>query len=254
MTDKPETRVVLHQTVLHPSKIPALQKLATVYTSDRAYRIYTPPDVEGNVLQWITLPWHLTVVQMIDGSNESDEEVPEAVKTSVLNILGHELQNRGARAAGFHPDEIHRTALICLKGHVVSYDGFPPEMKGFCKKCGAPCIDECSHCTQPIHGVQMVRTSTYYKAPLYCHGCGRPYPWMDDRLRTIRRVLDHNKRLSTEEKSDLLNDLEYVISDPSADLVPMKKSLINIALEKAPEIRQSIENVLGIALGTVFKP
>jgi len=69
-------------------------------------------------------------------------------------------------------------ARICLKGHLitVSLKNFP-DAENFCKKCGAKGIDNCINCNAEIEGV-----SSYffgYTIPLFCHSCGKPYPWAD---------------------------------------------------------------------------
>jgi hypothetical protein len=56
---------------------------------------------------------------------------------------------------------------------------------------------------------------------------------MEDRLRTARELLDHDDKLSLEEREELWGLLRYVMSDPKSDLVPAKKKLIEINLGKA---------------------
>jgi hypothetical protein len=64
---------------------------------------------------------------------------------------------------------------------------------------------------------------------------------MEDRLQTARRLLYHDDKLSYEEREELWDDLQYVMSDPKADLVPAKKKLIQINLAKAGEaVRETI--------------
>jgi hypothetical protein len=58
---------------------------------------------------------------------------------------------------------------------------------------------------------------------------------MEDRLKTARDLLYHDGKLSIDERNELWPDLEYVMSDPKADLAPAKKKLIEIKLGKATE-------------------
>ncbi len=63
---------------------------------------------------------------------------------------------------------------------------------------------------------------------------------MEDKLQTARRLLDHDDKLSYEEREELWNDLQYVMSDPKADLVPAKKKLIEINLAKAGAVLKDV--------------
>jgi hypothetical protein len=76
---------------------------------------------------------------------------------------------------------------------------------------------------------------TGYDPPSYCHGCGRAYPWMQERLATAKDLLDHDDKLLLEDRERLWGLLQYVMSDPKSDLAPAKRKLIDIDLEKAKE-------------------
>ncbi len=137
------------------------------------------------------------------------------------------------RDEGEHPDGIHCCAQICTRGHVQHCDGMPFRVNAHCKKCGAACIDACSKCKEPIHGSEIYSSAASYVRPDFCHGCGQPYPWMEDRLTTARELLYHDDKLSLEDRNALWDDLQFVMSDPKADLVPAKRKLIEIKLTKA---------------------
>lgn len=69
-------------------------------------------------------------------------------------------------------------ARICLNGHLItiSLENFP-DAASYCSKCGATGIDYCFNCNAEIEG-----QSSYfwgYTIPLFCHSCGKPYPWAD---------------------------------------------------------------------------
>jgi hypothetical protein len=133
-----------------------------------------------------------------------------------------ERKRKDATADGLHPDGIHCTAQICTRGHVQQCDGTPSLAK-HCPKCGATCITECPDCREPIRGVERCSPTTSYAPPNYCPGCASPYPWMQQTLRTARELLEHEDKLSSDERSSLLGDLQYVLSDPKAELVAAKK-------------------------------
>ena len=39
-----------------------------------------------------------------------------------------------------------------------------------------------------IRGCEIYASLTDYKLPHFCHKCGRPYPWMEDRLQTAKEL------------------------------------------------------------------
>jgi hypothetical protein len=78
-------------------------------------------------------------------------------------------------------------------------------------------------------------SSAAFVCPSFCHGCGKPYPWMDEKLRTAKDLLFHDDQLTYEDRKELWGLLQYVMSNPKADLVPAKSKLISIKIQKAAE-------------------
>jgi hypothetical protein len=252
MTDSLGTKVVLKQMILHGSNQPEfLQRVATVYIDGKEYRVSAPPEANGEALDWAP---HFTVRQVVDSNTEVD--IHDAFGVLALKAVKEELekQKRDAnRLPGTHPDGLHCAAQICLAGHVQHCDGMPFDSK-HCTKCGALCIDECFHCKEPIRGVQIYRPATDYSRPQFCHGCGRPYPWMEDRLKTARELLNHDDKLLLDDRNELWGLLQDVMSDPKADLVPAKKKLIDIKLGKATAyVREAILDLMAKTTAEVLK-
>jgi hypothetical protein len=244
MADNPDTKIVLKQRVLYGSNHPELlQRVATVYIDGKEYRVSAPPEAKGDALDWVQ---HFTVRQLVDVNAEV--EIHDAVGVLALRVVKEELEKQrrdASRAQGMHPDGRHCDAQICLKGHVQHCDGTPFDARDHCTKCGAPCIDECPRCREPIRGVQKYGPARAYFRPRFCHGCGHPYPWMEDLLRTAHELLEHDDKLSLDDRKNLWDDLQYVMSDPKADLVPAKRKLIDIRLEKATAyVREAILDLL----------
>jgi hypothetical protein len=233
MTDNLDTKVVIKQSVLHGSTDGvSLQRVATVYIDRGEYRVSAPVEAKGAALGWAP---HFIVRQMVEGE---EVEIHDAFGVFALKLAKEELEKEkrdAHRSQGMHPDGIHCDAQICLSGHIQHCGGDPFDSKAHCKKCGATCIDECPKCKEPIQGVQASSQVTSYSRPQFCHRCGQPYPWMEDRLKTARDLLYHDGKLSIDERNELWPDLEYVMSDPKADLAPAKKKLIEIKLGKATE-------------------
>ncbi len=253
MTDNLATKIVLEQTVLQGANYPdLLQRVATVYIDGKEYRVSAPPKAKGEALDWFP---HFVVRRLVDFNAE--EEIHDAFGVLALKAVKEELEKKkrdAAREWGRHPDGLHCDAQICLSGHIQQCDGTPFNSKAHCTKCGAPCIDECPRCGELIRGAEIYKPTSYYSRPQFCHGCGHPYPWMEDRLRTARELLEHDDKLSLDDRNDLWGDLQYVMSDPKADLVPAKKKLIEIKLGKATQyVREAILDLMAKTAAEVLK-
>jgi len=250
MVDELDTKVVVIQSVLHGSESPDdLQKVATVYMNGSEYRVSAPPDAIGDSLEWVR---HFTVKQLVEFNSEV--EIHDAFGILAVKLVQQELEAK--RSERVNPDDFYCPAQICLNGDVQHYGGQPFDSKAHCTKCGASCVDGCRRCHRPIRGSKgHGRSGRYvvtYTRPQFCHGCGYPYPWMEDRLSTARELLDHDDKLSLDDRKSLWNDLQYVMSDPKADLVPAKKKLIVIKLEKAT-VRGVIEDLIAKTFAEVLK-
>jgi hypothetical protein len=103
-------------------------------------------------------------------------------------------------------------AQICLRGHIHSIDGTPYKSDERCPQCGEICIDRCPSCKAPIRGAVVY--SKDYTLAFYCYKCGRAYPWMEDRLQTARGLLNHDDKLSLEDRDEFWGLLQFVMSDP----------------------------------------
>jgi len=81
----------------------------------------------------------------------------------------------------------------------------------------------------------MKHSGANYECPSFCHRCGKPYPWMEDKLKTAKDLLFHDDNLTYEEKQELWDLLKYVMSSPKAELAKGKSKLITIKIQKAAE-------------------
>jgi hypothetical protein len=166
-----------------------------------------------------------------------------------------QLARNERRQTGANPDGIHCTAQICKQGHIQHCDGMPFSEKVHCVTCGSKCIDECMHCQEPIRGAVAYTDTSRYVRPQFCHGCGHPYPWMEERLRTARELLDNDDKLSEQDRQSLWGDLQYVMSTPKADLAPAKRKLIEIKLASATgAIREAVMELLAKTAAEMMKP
>jgi len=246
-------KVALKQAVLQGSNhSEMLQRIAVVYIDAKGYTVYAPPAATGNAVEWFD-HWH--VHHPGDGFGEVDvthDALGVLAKRETLEVLKNTTRE-AIQKTGKHPDGRHSMAQICLKGHVRCCDGDPIEAGIHCIQCGAPCIDECERCKDPILGALVYQPKTFV-FPLYCHKCGAPYPWMEERLTTARELLRHDDKLTQEDRQALWSDLQYVMSDPKSDLVPAKKKLVEIMLGKAsPYVRDAILDLIAKTFAEMAK-
>jgi len=253
MMENLDTKVVLKQRILYGSnQQDILQRVATVYIKGEEYRVSAPPEAKGDALEWVDN----FKVRRLAEANAEVELGWDPVGVHVVKAVKQELEKQKrdeSRETGMHPDGIHCDAQICLKGHVLHCDGMPFDSKAHCTKCGAACIDECPRCKEPIRGRQKYMAMDYLR-PQFCHSCGHSYPWMEDRLQTARELLYHDDKLTMDDRTKLWDDLQYVMSDPKADLVPSKKKLIEIRLGKATEyVREIILDLIAKTTAEIMK-
>lgn len=227
-------KVVIEQNVLHPVD-GHLQRVASVYLDGEPLRVYAPEKASGNPLEWVE---HFSV-HRYDSGGEADVAGP--LRVLVIRAVIDELERMKSETtelSGNIPGEDYCYAQICVRGHVLSSDGMPFVRGQYCPQCGSACIDSCQKCAKSIRGHSEFAGG--YSRPSFCYGCGQPYPWMKDKLDTARELLSNDDKLSLDERKELWDLLQYVMSDPKNDLVPAKKKLISIKLGKAAKATQDI--------------
>jgi len=143
-------------------------------------------------------------------------------------------------------------AQVCMNGHVISAEvGTNPRSKQpHCDKCGAETITECLNCGTAIRGLYDTQTwgsgSRTYLPPSYCYQCGKPFPWIEKRIRAAVE-LSKDAGLSTEELSEFEKSLYDVTSDTPSTQVSasrIKKLLSKVSSETATGIREIIVDIL----------
>jgi len=249
-----EEKVVIKESVLKGSPDPRfLQKLAVVYIRGKEYRVLAPPEARGDALDWLK---HWAVRESADFF-QGESETEGAVRVLVIRLVQEELEKQKTdelSKTGMHPDGEHCAAQICRTGHVHHCDGSTFKAGEYCKECGAPCLDACPHCKEPIRGTVIYQPATDYQRPSFCHACGRPYPWLEERLRTARELLDHDDKLTEDDRQSLWPDLQYVMSNPKADLVPAKRKLIDFKLGKATDwVREAVLDLTAKTIAEMAK-
>ncbi len=220
VSKKENVRVAMPDTVPH--------KVAAAYT-------------EGDALEWMG---HFRVRQANAESTNSEVAADGSCRVLAVELLKEELEEmkRGAQkpvvltAGGLYCD-----AQICLQGHVRSSEGHF-ERGERCTKCGAACIDQCQYCRAPIRGRLAHSPGQRYDLPFFCHApeCGLPYPWIEDKLETVRELLYDIENLSRDERDELWDLLNFVMSDPTSEWAPAKIRLVRDRLAKVSKASREV--------------
>jgi hypothetical protein len=250
-----DEKVVIKQVVLKGSPDPHfLQRVAVVYIEGKEYRVSAPPEAKGDALDWTK---HWAVRESATDFFEGESESEGYVKILVKKLVEEELRKHKALEpgkTGTHPDGKHCAAQICMTGHVRQCDGDTFNSEEYCKECGSPCIDACPQCKEPIRGTLLYQPASDYQRPSFCHACGRAYPWLEERLKTARELLYHDDQLTEDDRQSLWPDLQYVMSNPKADLVPAKRKLIDIKLGKATQwVREAVLDLTAKTIAEMTK-
>ena len=244
-----EPKVILELRFLRDLGVYAsAQRIALVYLGQREHRVYAPPRAAGDPAQWRDQ----LAVHIPDGYGEV--ALPEPHRSYIINAVFSELERETIEDARAEANSLYCKAQICMQGDVQSSDGTPFDPSAHCTKCGSECMDQCLSCKTPIRG-KMKYSADAYNCPSFCHGCGKPYPWIDDKLRIAKDLLFHDEMLTFEERKELWGLLQYVMSNPKADLVPAKSKLISIKIQKAAgPIKDFITDLLAKYAAEMSKP
>ncbi len=144
------------------------------------------------------------------------------------------------------------TAQICLSGHVVNSTvrKNPEFNRNHCGKCGETTITSCPSCRHDIEGeyhvenLKVVSISTM-SAPLFCHNCGKAFPWTERHSQTAIELFleesmpEDDNRVFAESVSQIAKDT------PEAKLASarIKKLLGKIGTSTAACIRDALVKV-----------
>lgn len=147
------------------------------------------------------------------------------------------MNNYSSFGFGYDSDSQYDVAQICLSGHLVNEATrkSPHFSSNFCKKCGQPTIDQCPLCKAHITGRYHATgtpsiPSPVSPVPLYCHGCGKPYPWTQATLDTAMELVSEEAELTPEEKSSIVENLPHIITQTPR--TPLAATKVRAILEK----------------------
>ena len=124
------------------------------------------------------------------------------------------------------------TAQVCLNGHCVnsSYHTSPEFNKNFCDRCGEQTIISCHVCGTEIRGRYEVggafTVGFRYTTPDYCFNCGKPFPWLDKKMKAVVELAELEEVLTAEELAQLKVYTKDITTDTPNAQVSAKKITI----------------------------
>jgi len=139
----------------------------------------------------------------------------------------------------------YHTAQVCLNGHCITdrADEYPELRADFCSKCGAITIMHCQHCNSPIRGDYEVPNvcvlGRKYNPPLFCHACGKHFPWTSAKIQAAQELSEEVDELSATEKGILKENLPKISTD-----TPMSEP----AAAKIAKVLKKISSPVGVTL------
>ena len=145
-------------------------------------------------------------------------------------------------------NSFYDVALICLNRHVVNHSSntYPLKNARFCKDCGAECINKCRYCSEYIRGryhMKGVVMPSTYSAPSYCDNCGKPYPWLEEKLKVLDEMIDLMNELDELEKKDLKQStIDITTDNPRTSLASLK--IKRFGLKIGSEMYDALKKIL----------
>ena len=154
-------------------------------------------------------------------------------------------------------------AQICSNGHIAN-DNFhrhPAHNKIFCEKCGSQTITTCQSCKSPIRGQYHVPGIPISKkldsAPGFCHNCGKPYPWTEEKLKAAKELSGEFEELNPPDREILKTSLDDMVRDsPRTPVAAMKfkKTFAKLGKHAAAALRDIVVDIASESAKKIIWP
>ena len=157
------------------------------------------------------------------------------------------------------PDSHYDTAQICLNGHIISEmaDKHPQSQQKHCQECGAETIMACPACGAKIRGyyhVPGVFDFSGIEVPMFCHSCGRRFPWTAVKMEAAKELAAEVEGLTKAQAEQIRRSLEEIATEnPRTELAATRlkrllsstasasgKALYKVAIDFASETAKKI--------------
>jgi len=160
--------------------------------------------------------------------------------------------------------ETYRFAQICINGHIRTDEEMNNTtlLDKFCQQCGKEIISSCQDCKTEIRGRQEVyepsllmvsnrpsRLSIFYEKPLYCHNCGKDFPWLESTVNQIIDLVKVENKLSEEDCKQLRNYIVELSKNSSESKIAAIK--FNEIISKF-KLSSNVKNIMkGIVISII---
>ena len=150
-------------------------------------------------------------------------------------------------------------AQVCLNGHVIhrEFRGRPERNRKHCPKCGEKTITDCQECDGEIRGRLLASNFIYLgppdPPPDYCAECGKPYPWTQGKIESLRDWLDSSS-LDEDVKTALSDGITHIIRDtPKTEVECAKFARLISKVKSSQESRRLISMLFKMATDKAVK-
>ena len=104
-------------------------------------------------------------------------------------------------------------------------------MENFCQICGGKTITHCPSCQSPIRGYYHVEgVISFSETPVrsYCHHCGNPYPWAEEKIQSLKELIEFDEKSTTQQKEVAISAIpDILVETPKTQVsaIEMKRFL-----------------------------
>jgi len=154
--------------------------------------------------------------------------------------------------------DYYDTAQVCINGHIItdSVQSNPQINQNFCNICGRPLITKCPHCKADLRGrrhIKDVMSMTGYrivnfnKTEQFCYQCGKPFPWLELKLRLVHGLANKSDEISVDDKVILTNSIDEIIKETprtSIAAIEFKRILSNCSRPIVDSFRNILIDII----------
>ena len=132
-----------------------------------------------------------------------------------------------------------------------AHHGSPEFRQDYCHKCGAATTTKCASCAAEIRGYYStpgVISIPRLKAPSFCYGCGKPYPWVAARILAAKAMADEISGMSDADKILLKASIDDIAAD-----TPMTQVAVARFKKLIPKMGEFADGMRKLALDVASK-
>jgi hypothetical protein len=148
-------------------------------------------------------------------------------------------------------DEGYDIAQVCFNGHVTNSSAkrISEHNQEYCNRCGQKTITNCPSCNNEIRGDYWGGgfSTAEFIAPSYCQKCGKPFPWTENKIKSVIEYSKEFGGLDSNEADELEKSINDLVSDtPKTQLGAsrFKRIMTKVGAESASAIKEIIVDIV----------